>query len=303
MDTEENKLSSSEIEQMLKEAEAVHRPRRTVNTNRKKKKKIRLDMILALIVMLAVIGCVIGLIVHLIGKTGKSSNSSTDNNPLIEEKYPEISDVVKNYLEAYLIQDNQKRIDVLAQYVDNMGDISEGDVAQRSYIEGYSDIECYTKEGPYANTYVVYAYYKMKLKNISTSVPNIDRLYVIRDSNTGNVYVHNGVGSDIQEYIDKVTKDDDVQQLLSDVNQELKETLDSDERLKSLFSQMNPTTAAADAETTAAAETTTTAQATTQAATVAPTKAQQNNNTKKKDTKDTKKKTNKKSTKKSNKKK
>lgn len=261
MDTEEKKLTSSEIEEMLKEVEEIHTPRRTVNKNRKKKPKIRFDMIIAAIVVVAVIIGVVALIVHFTGKSSDTSTKSKKENPLVEEKYPEISDVVKNYLEAYLIENPQERLEVLAQYVDNMGDINEGDISQRDYVQSYSEIECYTKEGPYENTYVVYVYYHMELKNIATSVPNVDRLYVIRDSVTGNVYIHNGVSSDIQEYMNEVTKDEDVQELFDEVNKEYEDILASDEQVKAYFDKLQ-----AGAETTQQAETTV-AETTTEAAT------------------------------------
>lgn len=255
MDNEEKKLTSSEIEEMLKEVEEIHTPRRTTNNNRKKKPKIRIDMIIAVVVAIAVIVGAVMLIVHFTGKSDKAATKSEKENPLIDEKYPEISDVVKNYLEAYLIEDSQQRIEVLAQYVDNMGDISDGDVLQREYVKGYSEIECYTKEGPYENTYVVYAYYHMELKNLATSVPSVTRLYVIRDSVTGNVYIHNGVSSEIQEYMDDVTKDEDVQELFKEVDKEFQDVLASDENVKAYFDKLQ-------VETTQQAETTAQEQAT-----------------------------------------
>lgn len=252
VDTEEKKLTSSEIEEMLKEVEVSHAPRRTVNNNRKKKPKIRLDMIIAAIVAIAVIVGVVMLIVHFTGQSDKTSTKSQKENPLVEEKYPEISDVVKNYLEAYLIADAQKRVEILAQYVDNMGDANENDIEHNEYVESYSDIECYTKEGPYENTYVVYAYYHMQLKNIATSVPSIKTLYVIRDSVTGNVYIHNGLSGDVSDYINEVSKDKDVQDLLKEVDGEYQEALASDEQLKNYFAKMQEEAQA----TTAPAETT-----------------------------------------------
>lgn len=247
MDTEEKKLTSSEIDEMLKEAEAFHQPIRRTNNNRKKKPKIRIDMIIAAIVIVALIVGVVVLISHFTKKSGGSSTKSATENPLMDEKYPEISDVVKNYLNAYLIEDSEERLSVLAQYVDNMGDINEGDISQRNYIAGYSDIECYSKEGPYENTYVIYAYYQIEFKNISTKVPDLITLYVMRDTNTGNVYIHNGVSSDVKEYMKKVSEDEDVQELLAEVNAEFEEALNSDEQLKAFYSKMEPaTTAAAD---------------------------------------------------------
>lgn len=257
MDTEEKKLTSSEIEAMLREAEALHEPRRTPNNNgnnsrnnrRKKKSKIRIDMIIAAIVAVAIIVGIVALVVNLKGKSSKSDKTSTEN-PLVEEKYPEISDVVKNYLNAYLIEDSQERLSVLAQYVDNMGDMNENDISQNKYVVSYSNIECYTKEGPYENTYVVYAYYEMELKNISTNAPGITTLYVIRDSKTGNVYIHNGVSTDVKEYIKEVTDDADVQELFNDVNKEFNEVVESDERLKEFFDKLKQSseTTTADSE-------------------------------------------------------
>lgn len=272
MDTEEKKLTSSEIEEMLKEVEEIHTPRRTINKDRKKKPKIRLDMIIAAVVAVAVIIGAVMLIVHFTGKSDKTSTKSQKENPLMDEKYPEISDVVKNYLEAYLIEDPQQRVEILAQYVDNMGDINEGDIEQNKYVQSYSDIECYTKEGPYENTYVVYAYYHMQLKNIETSVPSIRTLYVIRDSVTGNVYIHNGLTGDVSEYIKKVTKDADVQELFKEVDAEYQDALASDEQLKGFFDKIQ-----VGAETTTQATTTqpeTTQAATTQAATTQQTTTQ-----------------------------
>ncbi|MFQ9516109.1 MAG: hypothetical protein ACLRZ9_09800 [Eubacterium sp.] len=272
MDTEEKKLTSSEIDELLKEAEEFHQPIRKTNNNRKKKPKVRIDMIIAGVVALVLIVGVVSLIAHFVKKSGNSTAKSVSENPLQEEKYPEISDVVKNYLNAYLIEDSQQRLSILAQYVDNMGDI--GDVSQKKYVAGYSDIECYTKDGPYENTYVVYAYYQMEYKNISTRVPAVDTLYVIRDTNTGNVYIHNGISSDVKTYINNVTKDQDVQDLLNDVNKEFEEVLNSDEQLKALYGKIQTTTAA-EAESTAAASNqpgTTQAAATQQATTQPSTK-------------------------------
>lgn len=265
MDTEEKKLTSSEIEAMLREAEAVHEPRRTPTNNRnnrrKKRSKIRIDMIIAVIVIVAII---IGAVVLVTKFTGNSTkpNKNVTENPLVEEKYPEISDVVKNYLNAHLIADAEERLSILAQYVDNMGDMNENDISQTKYVESYSNIECYSKEGPYENTYVVYAYYQMELKNISTKAPGIDALYVIRDSKTGNVYIHNGMSDEVQDYIKEVSDDADVQELINDVNKEFNEALESDERLKAFFDRLKEnsettTTASSVEETTTKQETTT----------------------------------------------
>lgn len=243
METEEKKLTSSEIDAMLKEVEEIHQPIRTSNNNRKKKPIIRIDMIIAAVVVIAIIVGAVLAVKHFSGRAKPAMTKKVQENPLMDEKYPEISDVVRNYLNAYLVEEPQKRHSILAQYVDNMGDINEGDISQNKYVTGYSNIECYSKEGPYENTYVVYAYYEMELKNILTSVPTITTLYVMRDSNTGNVYIHNGVSSDVEKYIKEVSADSDVQELFASVNKDFKDALNSDDSLKAFFDKLEATTA------------------------------------------------------------
>lgn len=258
MDTNEKKLTSDEIEEMLKEVESIERPRRTVNENRKKKKRIHIDRIIAAVVVVALVVCAAYFLPKLVKKAGNSIASETTANPLMDEKYPEISDVVYNYLNAYLIKDPQKRLATLAQYVGNMGDINENDINQKGYVKSYTEVECYTKEGPYKDTYVVYAYYQMELPNIATTVPCISRMYVIRDADTGNVYIQNKVSEQIKDYMNQVSKDKDVQELFAEVNKEFEDAKKSDAGLKKYYDDVEKKKAEAQSEeeSTEAAQTT-----------------------------------------------
>ena len=250
MDNQERKLSSEELEQLLEEVQNEPEVKVLADDVKPKKKKtnVRFDMIIAGIVALVLVVCMVFIIVHLVGKSSTPSSSTKTENPLEDEKYPEISDVVKHYLEAFLIKDAQKRREELAHYVDNMGDINESNIKYNDYITSYRDIECYTKDGPYKNTYVVYAYYQIRLKNISTTVPGITKLYVIRDNNSGDVYIHNGVTGEISDYLAKIDKDKDVINLMKDVDKEFQEACESDKYLKAFFDKLaakKATTAAA----------------------------------------------------------
>ena len=268
---DENKLSKSELDALLKEVEQDSRSSKKIQTP-KKKPKVRIDMIVAAVIAVALVVGAALLIWHFVKSVPTKEEKAVAENPLQDEKYPEISDVVKNYLNAFLIDDDEKRAETIAQYVGNLYDINS--VKQKTYVSGYSEVECYTKEGPYENTYVVYAYYQMGIKNIDTTVPSITRLYVVRDAKTGNVYIQNDSGDDIQEYMKKVTKDADVQQLLKDVEEEFEQAKQADPKLKKYFDDVN---AAANKknETTAATTQTPTTQAVTTAAptTAAPTTA------------------------------
>ena len=234
---DDNKLSKEELDALLKEVEHDRQPSKKIQ-NQKKKSKVRIDMIIAPVIAAALVIGAVFLIMHFVKNTPTKEEKAVAENPLEEEKYPEISDVVKNYLNAFLIEDDTKRAETIAQYVGNLYDISSVK-SKTGYISGYSEVECYTKNGPYENTYVVYAYYHMGLKNIETTVPSIDILYVVRDANTGNVYIQNDSGDDIQKYIQQVTKDSDVQQLLKSVEDEFEKAKASDAKLKKYFDDIN----------------------------------------------------------------
>lgn len=286
MDNQERKLSSEELEQLLEEVQNEPEVKVLADDVKPKKRKtnVRFDMIIAGIVALVLVVCMVFIVVHLVGKTKTATSNTKTENPLEDEKYPEISDVVKHYLEAFLIKDAQKRREELAHYVDNMGDINESNIKFNDYITSYRDIECYTKDGPYKNTYVVYAYYQIRLKNISTTVPGITKLYVIRDNNSGNVYIHNGVTGEISDYLAKIDKDKDVINLMKDVDKEFQEACDSDKYLKAFFDKLAAKKATTQAPTKGASQSATQAasQAATKAATQAATKAATQAATKKK---------------------
>ena len=244
MDNQERKVSSEELEALLKEVESepeakilpdVDKPKR----RKKKKSKIRIDMVIAAVVAIVLVVC-LGILIKVLIDRSDSSTSSSTENALQDEKYPEISDVVSHYLKAFLIKDSTARHQELARYVDNMGAIDESEIKSKNYIDSYSDIECYTKNGLKPNTYVVYAYSQTKFKNIATAAPSIDVLYVIVDSKTGNVYVHNGIksNSDIAKYIEKVSQDKDVKDLYKSVDEELKEARESDKYLNDFFNKI-----------------------------------------------------------------
>lgn len=264
MANDENKLSKSELEDLLKEVEQDRQPVKKVS-NQKKKSNVRIDMIIAAVVAVVLVVGVGGLIFHLVKNTPTKEEKAMAENPLEDEKYPEISDVVKNYLNAFLVEDSEKRAETIAQYVGNLYDINS--VKQKTYVSGYSEIECYTKEGPYENTYVVYAYYQMGIKNIETTVPCIDTLYVVRDTKTGNVYIQNDSGEEIQNYIRKVTKDSDVQQLLKDVEEEFQGAKASDSKLKEYFDKLDAAANNKEETTTQSTQTATTQAVTTAAQT------------------------------------
>ena len=241
MDTEEKKLTSAEIDAMLREVEEIHRPRRTVNKNRKPKKRFRLDRLIAFSTLFLLLVAVIVIVIkmfsggNIIGNNSETTTKQTASK-LQDDKYPEITELVQNYLKAYLIVDDDKRMETFRECVMDLDDLNS--IKRRDYVASYSDVECYTKEGPYEGTYIVYAYYKVTYKNISTPDPNINTLYVMRQGESNNVYIKNKIPDDVKEYIDKVSNDKDVQALFDEVKAEHEAAMQKDDNLLKFFTDL-----------------------------------------------------------------
>lgn len=243
MDTEEKKLTRSEIDEMLKEVEEIHRPRRTVNHDRKPKKKLRPDRIIFAVVLLVLI-----IVAVYFGYKAFSSSDKESSNaegtvagadsgvPLEDDQYPEITELVQNYLEAYLIENDEKRMNAFRECVIDLDDLSS--IKKRNYVSSYSDVECYTKEGPYEDTFIVFAYYHTTYKNLSTSVPSITEFYVMRQGETQNVYIKNKIPEDVRAYIERVKQDADVKSLESEVQEEYEAVRAEDEYLDKFLNDM-----------------------------------------------------------------
>ena len=111
MDNQERKLSSEELEALLKEVETepeakilpdVDKPKR-----KKKKSKIRIDMIIAAIVALVLVGCVIFMIVHFVGKSNTNSSREAAENALQDEP-KKLSRKAKKTKKKEEVQDNKE---------------------------------------------------------------------------------------------------------------------------------------------------------------------------------------------------
>ena len=111
------------------------------------------------------------------------------------------------------------------------------------------NIATYSKAGPTEDSYVVYAYYEGKIAGISTAVPSLSMLYVIRNS-AGNLVVSDrNASQEVSDYINSVSSDADVQELIADVNRMCESAKNSDPALKAFMEGLSgaePSTEAAE---------------------------------------------------------
>ncbi len=182
--------------------------------------------------------------------TGQASDisadaaSADDNSPipvtteaLKEDAYPEVNALVTTYFTAVASGD----VTTLESIISSLSDEAEIRIIKKAeYTEGYDSIKCYTKPGPVADSYLVFAYYQLKFKNIDTKAPGLSALYVCTRED-GSLYIYNDdLPQNVSDYINAVRAQDDVVALLKKVDDEYDTVLAGDKTLKA-FSDALPT--------------------------------------------------------------
>ena len=156
--------------------------------------------------------------------------------PLEENAYPEINALIEQYYQAAAEGD----IDMINSIKDYSEQTELLQIQEKSnYLEGYEDINCYTKPGPEENSYVVYASYYAKFKDIDRRVCGLNTFVVCQNDN-GEYYIHDCTNDEtMREYRISVTKQDDVVELFNRVQVEYNEAVTEDEELAAFLTQLS----------------------------------------------------------------
>lgn len=163
----------------------------------------------------------------------ESSEIPLPTEELKVDAYPEVNALVSSYFTAMASGD----VDTLSTICSDLDDAAKIRIQEKAnYTESYDDLKCYTKPGPIPNSYIVFAYYQIKYVNIDTKAPGLSSLYVCTDDNTGQLYVYNGdLSENVSNYIKGVAAQDDVVALLSQVDTEYNNAVESDKTLKAFM--------------------------------------------------------------------
>ncbi len=133
-------------------------------------------------------------------------------NPLKMEEYPEITDAVKGYYRQ------------------------QGEEA--GFVESYDDICVYTKEGKYENTYVVFARYNMKIRDVYTKVPGLSTVYVVKDEEGGYQISASVEDEKVKSHIQKIAEHEDVQALMAETQEAYQTAVRSDALLQEALADL-----------------------------------------------------------------
>ena len=153
-----------------------------------------------------------------------------------KDAYPELNELVKSYFTA--MQDNDLyTYTQLRSQTDALEEAKLG--AKSEYIESYDNICCYTKAGPYTDSYMVYVTYDLKLKDWDKTAPALVTL-VVCTNEKGELYVYSGsFEENVAEYIKGITSQEDVVELYNSVEQEYKEVVEADPAFREYMSALN----------------------------------------------------------------
>lgn len=152
--------------------------------------------------------------------------------PLEKNEDKKINKLIKKYL-------NAKLGTKLSAFEDIVSDTSFLDmddmIRKNSYIEGYDNIEVYTKKGIKEGSYVVYAYHEVKFTSIDTLAPAMNEFYIEADEE-GNPIIYLGkIDGDTKTYLDEVRNSEEVMELIYKVNDDLKNAVEKDNALAEFY--------------------------------------------------------------------
>lgn len=168
------------------------------------------------------------------GSETVETGSSTEE-VLGEEEIPEIllersqdselCSLIYTYFNA-LANGDIETIKGISNYVDETEAIWNLELSK--YIESYPVIEVYTKAGPVEGSYIAYVYYHMTFYGQENNVPGMKTFYICRDEND-KYYLNDGeTAEDVLAYMETVSLQADVVDLINKANAEYNELLVND---------------------------------------------------------------------------
>lgn len=154
----------------------------------------------------------------------------------------ELNSLIGKYYELYAAGN----VDELATIATPFSDMEKSYVQMMSgYVEGYNNIDCYTKRGLEKDSYMVSATYEMKLSGVEATVPGMEFFYV-RTKEDGTLYIDNVYGTfnsemkeletdpEVMALIEKFNDASDVKELVADFQSRYTQAIEQDENLRNM---------------------------------------------------------------------
>lgn len=218
----------------------------------RKKRTGRLKMILPYLAIILVAACLIVAVIFVTGRQGiehtnpsaveldRQSQSVDDTERMEKDMNPGIADLVRRYFQAVKIADAEG----LKEIVLSDTPVSEESLKYESeFIEGYSNISCYSIKGIVEGTYIVYISYDIKFLGIDTKVPSLVRFYICENED-GTMYINfRRQDGEVLAYMQEVASWQEVRDLVTQINVQAEEAYAADAKLKAFKDMLDGNTA------------------------------------------------------------
>lgn len=185
--------------------------------------------------------------IHGDGTDAQSGSVEPDNNQyttdfsqyeLQKDEIPQVNLIISEYFQAKVDQDAEKLFQIFGKPTDESLEARREELKSEAvYIEDYQDIVCYTKPGITDDSYVVYVTYEVKFRRVDTLAPGLMWCYVLKDG-SGNYIIRENVVGDEADYVAKQNQSEDVRLLSNQVNERLRQAIESDTLLAGIYKDL-----------------------------------------------------------------
>ncbi|WP_432627796.1 hypothetical protein [Brotaphodocola sp.] len=173
---------------------------------------------------------------------GESADSETENfesDTLKKDSVPEILSLMKTYFQARANADASALNQVYGGGEKEEWQLQKEAAKLRSnskYVQTFENVTTYVTEGPESDTWLVYALADIRFNSVKTTAPMIMWCCVQKDSE-GNYHIlrDDDISDEMQKFVDTENHSENVRRLASSVNTKLKDAIESDEELKTVY--------------------------------------------------------------------
>ncbi len=163
----------------------------------------------------------------------ENPEEETKENHLEKTENPEVNELITNYYTALGNRDTQG----LKKLVDQLNPAEVNSIENSYYIQGYSNVEVYTKKGLEEGSYVVYAEYDHKYVNYDTELPGVSCLYV-KTASDGKLCIIAEPTQEQKTWMTEMTNEQDVQSFIAEKQAAYEEALKKDPKLETFLSDL-----------------------------------------------------------------
>lgn len=162
---------------------------------------------------------------------------ATEN--LTHDSLPEVLSLMKKYFTARASGDADTMNEIYGVSGLSFTELEHEKTRLRSnskYVQEFENITTYVRDGVTADSWLVYALADIKFHSVKTAAPMIMWCYVEKDSE-GNFHIINDadLSENVLQFVETSNHSEEVRKLASSVNVKLKEALNSDEDLNSVY--------------------------------------------------------------------